>query len=95
MNLKKSLKIPVYVDLHSLFMDFSKDGKRTFKTKQDFDIFAKYAPPANFIDCEMLKRAKKAVGDKGLVNITIHAAFNILNQFRKLEDMMMDPVMRR
>ncbi len=62
------------------------------KTKKDFEIFAKYVPPAKFIDCEQMARAKKAVGDKGLVNVATHGAFNTLNQFRKLEDMMMDPI---
>ncbi|KKK56008.1 hypothetical protein LCGC14_3068850, partial [marine sediment metagenome] len=62
------------------------------KTKKDFEIFAKYVPPAKFIDCEQMARAKKAVGDKGLVNVATHGAFNTLNQFRKLEDMMMDPM---
>jgi hypothetical protein len=32
-----------------------------------------------------------AVGHRGLVNVAVHGAFNTLNQFRKLEDMMMDP----
>lgn len=62
------------------------------KTKKDFEIFAKYVPPAKFIDSEQMTRARKAVGDKGLVNVATHGAFNTLNQFRKLEDMMMDPI---
>jgi len=63
-----------------------------FKTKKDFEIFAKYAPPADFIDCDLMTRARQAVGDKGLVNVATHGAFNTLNQFRKLEDIMMDPI---
>ncbi len=62
------------------------------KTKKDFEIFAKYVPRANFIDCESMKKARTAVGDKGLVNVCIHGSFNVINQFRKLEDMMMDPI---
>ena len=62
------------------------------KTRDDFEIFKKYVPPARFIDCSLMTRANKAVGDKGLVNVATHGAFNTLNQFRKLEDMMMDPV---
>ena len=38
--------------------------------------------------------ARKAVGDKGLVNPCTHGAFNTLAQFRKLEDVMMDPINR-
>ena len=62
------------------------------KTKKDFEIFAKYVPPAKYVDLDIIRRAKKAVGDKGLVNPAIMGAFNTLNQFRKLEDMMMDPI---
>ncbi len=62
------------------------------KTKSDFEIFSKFAPPAKFIDCDLMSRAAKAIGDKGLVNPATHGAFNTLNQFRKLEDMMMDPI---
>ena len=66
-------------------------GEYLIKTKKDFELFRKYVPPARFIDCAQMTRAKKAVGQKGLVNVATHGAFNTLNQFRKLEDMMMDP----
>ena len=62
------------------------------KTKADFEVFSKYVPPAKFIDCDLMARARKAIGGKGLVNPATHGAFNTLNQFRKLEDMMMDPI---
>lgn len=63
------------------------------KTKKDFDIFAKYIPPAKYCDIGIISRARKAVADKGLVNPAIMGVFNTMNQFRKLEDMMMDPIM--
>ena len=66
--------------------------KYLFETPRDFEIFAKYAPPAQFIDCDFIRRARQAVGDKGLVNVATHGAFNTLNQFRKLEMMMTDPL---
>jgi len=62
------------------------------KTKKDFEIFAKYVPPATYIDLDIISRARKAVGEKGLVNPAIMGSFNTLNQFRKLEDIMMDPI---
>jgi len=62
------------------------------KTKKDFEIFAKYAPPAKYIDIDIISRARKATGEKGLVNPAIMGSFNTLNQFRKLEDIMMDPM---
>ena len=63
------------------------------KTRKDFEIFAKYVPPAKYCDLDVISRAKKAVADKGLVNPAIMGVYNTLNQFRKLEDMMMDPIM--
>jgi hypothetical protein len=62
------------------------------KTRKDFEIFSKFVPNAKFIDCDLMSRAKQAIGDKGLVNPATHGTFNTLNQFRKLEDMMMDPI---
>ena len=49
------------------------------KTKKDFEIFAKYVPPAKYIDIDIVSRSKKAVGDKGLVNPAIMGVFNTLN----------------
>jgi uroporphyrinogen-III decarboxylase len=66
--------------------------KYLIETPQDFAIFCEYVPPAQFIDCELMRHARQTVGDKGLVNVATHGAFNTLNQFRKLEDMFMDPM---
>jgi uroporphyrinogen-III decarboxylase len=63
------------------------------KTRTDFEILQKYAPPADTMDLRMITRVKNAVGNKGLVVSSLHGAFNILNVFRKLDDMMMDPVL--
>jgi hypothetical protein len=63
------------------------------KTKEDFEIFRKYAPPADAMDCRMITRAKEATGDKGIVLSATGGAFNTLNTFRKLDYMMMDPVL--
>jgi hypothetical protein len=65
--------------------------KYAIETKKDFEIFRKFAPPARFIDCGMMRRGREAVGDKGLVNVATFGAFNVLNMFRRLETMMMDP----
>lgn len=66
--------------------------KYLIESPQDFDIFAKYVPPAQFIDCDLMRRAREAVGDKGLVNVATHGAFNTLNQVRKLDEMLADPL---
>lgn len=66
--------------------------KYLIETRRDFEIFSKYVPPAEFLDCDLMRRARKSVGDKGLVNLCTHGAFNTLAQFRKLEDVMMDPL---
>ncbi len=62
------------------------------KTKEDFEIFRRYSPPPDDMDCSLINRAKEAVGNKGLVTTNTHGAFNTLAQFRKLEDVMMDPM---
>ncbi|TFG58816.1 MAG: hypothetical protein E4H36_14935 [Spirochaetales bacterium] len=62
------------------------------KKKEDFDLFTRYAPPARFLDPALVRRVNTAVGNIGLAAPATHGAFNTLNQFRKLEDMMMDPV---
>jgi len=63
------------------------------KTKQDFEIIRKYAPPPDNMDCRLIRRAKSAVGDKGLVTTCIHGAFNQLAQYRSLENLLMDPML--
>jgi uroporphyrinogen decarboxylase len=62
------------------------------KTKEDFEIFREYVPPAEYIDLGIISRAKKTIGNRGLVSPAIAGAYNIINEFRKLEDMMMDPI---
>jgi uroporphyrinogen-III decarboxylase len=62
------------------------------KTKKDFEIFSEFVPPAEYMALDIISRAKEVIGDRGLVNPAIMGVFNTLNQFRKLEDMMMDPI---
>ncbi len=66
--------------------------KYIIETREDFEIFRAYAPPAEYVDCGVIARAREVVGDKGLVNLATFGAFNTLNMFRKLESMMMDPM---
>ena len=66
--------------------------KYLIESRADFEIFAKYVPPAQFMDPDMVSRARAAVGEKGLVIPCTHGAFNTSAQFRKLEDVMMDPI---
>jgi uroporphyrinogen decarboxylase len=61
------------------------------KSKADFDLFRKYAPPAEELDCRLVTRARRAVGDRGLSTPCTHGAFNVMNMFRKLDELMMDP----
>jgi uroporphyrinogen decarboxylase len=66
--------------------------KYIIETPEDFEILRKYAPAAEYVDCGVIARARKVVGDKGLVNLASFGAFNTLNMFRKLESIMMDPM---
>jgi uroporphyrinogen decarboxylase len=62
------------------------------KSKEDFELVRKYAPPADDLDCSLVVRARRAVGDRGLVAPCTHGVFNTLNMFRKLDNVMMDPL---
>jgi Uroporphyrinogen decarboxylase (URO-D) len=65
--------------------------KYIIEERRDFDLFRKFAPPAQYVDLGVITRARSIVGDKGLVNLATFGTFNTLNMFRKLETMMMDP----
>ena len=61
------------------------------KTKTDFEIFRKYCPPLDNIDCSLISRARKAVGDKGLVDSCTGGVINVMDAYRKLDLIFMDP----
>jgi hypothetical protein len=67
-------------------------GEHLIKTKEDFRLVQKYAPPSDRIDCRVITRARAAVADKGMVDQPIHGVFNTLSQFRKLDDLFMEPI---
>ena len=73
------------------FLIVSAIDEYLIKTRQDFEIFARYAPPAEGVDCRLVRRAKEAIGEAGLTVACTHGAFNALNMFRKLDDLMTDP----
>jgi len=62
------------------------------KSRNDFEILRRYAPSADRMDCQLIQRARQATGEKGLVDANTHGAFNILGMFRKLEDILTDPL---
>jgi uroporphyrinogen decarboxylase len=62
------------------------------KSRRDFDLFARYAPPPENVDCRLLRRAKECIGEAGLVVACIYGAFNTLNMYRQLDEIMMDPI---
>lgn len=69
------------------------------KDKDDFNQFVKYQPtfdkaiyPVIKDEFENLDKAKKALGNKGVVVSCMHGAFNCLNMYRNLELVMMDPL---
>jgi len=62
------------------------------KTRQDFELIARYAPPPEVVDCRLVRRAKEIIGETGLTVACTHGAFNALNMFRKLDDLLTDPL---
>ena len=51
---------------NSRFLIVSAIDEYLIKTRQDFEIFARYAPPAEGVDCRLVRRAKEAIGEAGL-----------------------------
>jgi uroporphyrinogen-III decarboxylase len=76
----------------SPYLIVSATTEHLIKTPQDFDILSRYFPPADRMDCSLIRRARQAVGDKGLVTANTHGSFNILGLFRKLDDILTDPL---
>ena len=76
----------------SRFLIVSAPQEHIIKTPKDFDILRKYAPPADFMDCRLIQRARKAVGEKGIVASCTNGVYNTLGRiFRNLEQVMLDP----
>ena len=76
---------------NSRFLIVSAIDEYLIKTRQDFEIFARYAPAAAEVDCRLVRRAKEVIGEAGLTVACTHGGFNALNMFRKLDDLMTDP----
>ncbi len=84
-----------HVEVHnrtSKYLVVSATTEYLIKTREDFEILRRYAPPADRMDTSLISRARKATGDKGLVTANTHGTFNILGLFRRLEDVLMDPL---
>ena len=75
----------------STYLVVSAIDEYLIKTPADFDLFARYAPPAEQLDCRLVTRARAAAGEKGLVDSCTQGVFNALGMLRKLDDVMMDP----
>ena len=77
----------------STYLWVSAPEEAIIKTRKDFDLFRKYAPPSDFMDCSLVRRAKTATGEKGLVSSCENGAFNTLARvFRSYETVLTDPI---
>ena len=77
----------------STYLLVSAPEESLIKTKKDFELFRKYAPPADFMDCSLVRRAREATGEKGLVSSCENGAFNTLARvFRSYETVLTDPI---
>ena len=75
------------------YMAVSAVREYLIKDKDDFDQFVRYQPRLRRIDTQNIKRAIDLTGDKGIVIGHSYGIFNYLNNFRKLEDILMDPLL--
>jgi uroporphyrinogen decarboxylase len=78
-------------DRTSKYLIVSAATEHLIKTRADFEILRRYAPPADRMDTQLITRACAATGDKGIVTACTSGSFNILGLFRKLEDVLTDP----
>ena len=76
----------------STYLIVSAPQEYIIKIKSDFELFRKYAPAGDDMDCGLIRRARRAVGDRGLVDANTGGAFATLNAFRKLDELYQDPV---
>ncbi len=76
----------------STYLIVTAPEEHLFKTRRDFELFRKYAPPGDDMDCSLIRRARQAVGDKGLVDANTLGAFATASGFRKLDNLYVDPV---
>jgi len=79
-------------DRTSKYLIVSGTQEYLIKTHADFELLRRYAPVADRMDTSLISRARQATGDKGLVDANTHGTFNILGLFRKLEDVLTDPI---
>jgi hypothetical protein len=76
----------------SEYLIISATLQHLIKNRHDFELLQRYAPPADRMDVSLIQRARQATGEKGLVDANTHGSFNILGMFRKLEDILTDPL---
>jgi hypothetical protein len=76
----------------STYLIVSAPEEHFIKTKRDFELLRKYGPLGDDMDCSPIRRARAAVGDKGLVDANTGGAFATLSCFRKLDELFQDPV---
>lgn len=79
-------------DRTSKYLIVSGTQEYLIKTHADFELLRRYAPEADRMDTSLISHARQATGDKGLVDANTYGTFNILGLFRKLEDVLTDPI---
>jgi len=61
------------------------------KSAEDFELFLAFQPPAGQSDVSMVRAAREAVGDAGIVAPWIQGAFNLVAvSYRKIDELLMD-----
>ena len=64
------------------------------KSREDFERFRAFQPPAARVDVTDIRRAKAAAGEQGIVAPWIQGAFNLLViYYRKVDDLLVDALL--
>ena len=65
------------------------------KSREDFERFREFQPPAVRVDVTDIRRARQAVGEAGIVAPWIQGAFNLLAiYYRKVEELLVDALLQ-
>lgn len=66
-------------------------GKYFIQGPEDFDQFVKYQPPVGVADLSVIAHARDVVGNDGIACTWIQGAFNYVESYRGLQDLLTDP----
>ncbi len=89
MTVREGLRWTYEFDAEASVMDYP------IQSEEDFELFVAFQPPPAPADVTDIKRAKKYVGEAGIIAPWIQGAFNLAAYYyRKLDDLLLDAMLK-